>query len=55
LAYAESHGWETKDIKEIAKCLADLPKVNRKRDRVAIITQVMLPSIVAVSGKEISE
>ncbi|RFU34018.1 hypothetical protein B7463_g2272, partial [Scytalidium lignicola] len=51
LAYAESHGWETKDIKEIAKRLADLPKENTKRERVAIITQGTLPTIVAENGK----
>lgn len=55
LSYAESHGLETKDIKEIAKHLAELPKKNKKRDRVAIITQGTLPTIVAVSGKEIKE
>ncbi len=55
LSYAESHGLETKDIKEIAKHLADLPKANKKRERVAIITQGTLPTIVAVSGKEIKE
>jgi len=55
LAHAESHGWETKYIEEIAKRLVNLLKVNKKRDRVAIITQGTLPTIVAVSGKEISE
>jgi len=55
LAYSESHGWETKDVREIAMRLADLPKINKKRDRVAIITQGTLPTIVAVSGKEINE
>lgn len=55
LSYAESHGLETKDIKEIAKHLAELPKVNKKRDRIAIITQGTLPTIVAVSGKEVKE
>jgi adenosine kinase len=55
LTYAETHGWETKDINEIAKRLADLPKVNKKRERVAIITQGTLPTIVAVSGKDTSE
>jgi adenosine kinase len=51
LAYAESHGLETKDIKEIAKHLAALPKANAKRERVAIITQGTLPTIVAEGGK----
>ncbi|EPE34089.1 Ribokinase-like protein [Glarea lozoyensis ATCC 20868] len=54
LSYAESHGLGTKDIKEIAKALAALPKANGKRDRVAIITQGTEPTIVATKG-EISE
>jgi len=33
-------------IKEIAKRLDDLPKVNKKRDRVAIIPQGTLSTIV---------
>jgi adenosine kinase len=55
LSYAESHGLETKDIKEIAKHLAGLPKANTKRERVAIVTQGTLPTIVAVNGKEVKE
>lgn len=55
LAYAESHGLETKNIGEIAKHLAGLPKENKKRDRVAIITQGTLPTIVAVAGKDVVE
>lgn len=52
LAYAESHGLETKDIKEITKALAALPKKNTKRERVAIITQGTEPTVVSVGGKE---
>ncbi|RDL35045.1 Uncharacterized protein BP5553_06976 [Venustampulla echinocandica] len=55
LAYAESHGLETKDIKEIAKHLAALPKANTKRERVAVITQGTLPTIVAVNGGDVNE
>lgn len=55
LSYAESHGLATKDIKEIAKHLAALPKENKKRERVAIITQGTDPTIVAVNGQEIKE
>jgi len=55
LVYAESHGLETKDVKEIAKHLAGLPKANSKRQRVAIITQGTDPTIIAESGKEIRE
>jgi adenosine kinase len=50
-AYAESHGLETKDVKEIALHLAALPKANKQRERVAIITQGTLPTIVASGGK----
>ncbi|KAK9452604.1 Ribokinase-like protein [Dipodascopsis uninucleata] len=39
LAYAESHGYETKDITEIASKIAALPKVNTARPRYVIITQ----------------
>ncbi|KAI1005255.1 Adenosine kinase [Podosphaera aphanis] len=53
LAYAESHGIETKDIKEIAKALAALPKKNTQRKRVAIITQGTDPTIVAVAGEDV--
>jgi len=54
LSYAESHGLETKDIKEIAKHLSELPKANSKRQRVAIITQGTLPTIVA-EGTKVTE
>ncbi|EPQ65726.1 Bgt-1223 [Blumeria graminis f. sp. tritici] len=52
LAYAESHDLNTKDIKEIAKALAALPKKNTQRKRTAIITQGTDPTIVAVDGEE---
>jgi adenosine kinase len=55
LSYAESHGLETKDLKEIAKHLAALPKANNKRERVAIITQGTLPTLVAENGKDVVE
>ncbi len=50
-AYAESHGLGTTDVKEIATALANLPKENTKRNRVAIITQGTEPTIVAVQGE----
>lgn len=50
LAYAESHGLKTTDIAEIAQHLADLPKENKQRKRIAIITQGTLPTIVATQG-----
>lgn len=52
LAYAESHGLKTTDIAEIAQHLADLPKANNKRERIAIITQGTLPTIVATQGQK---
>jgi len=55
LSWAEHHGVESKDIKEIAKALAALPKENKKRERVAIITQGTLPTVVAVNGQEVKE
>ncbi|KXG49731.1 Adenosine kinase [Penicillium griseofulvum] len=50
LAYAEGHQWGTEDITEIAKKLAQLPKKNTQRPRVAIVTQGTLPTIVAVGS-----
>jgi len=58
LAYAESHGLETKSIPEIAKHIALLPKVNSARPRVVVLTQGADPTIVAIAkdGKvEVSE
>lgn len=46
-AYAESHEWNTDDVVEIAKKLAQLPKKNTSRPRVAIVTQGTLPTITA--------
>jgi adenosine kinase len=51
-AYAESHGLATTDVKEIAKALANLPKENKQRKRVAIITQGTEPTVVAVQGED---
>lgn len=52
MAYAESHGLDTKDIPTIAKALANLPKENTQRKRVAIITQGTDPTIVALQGED---
>lgn len=46
--YAESHAWGTDDVVEIAKKLAQLPKKNTKRPRIAIVTQGTLPTVTAV-------
>ncbi|RMZ70853.1 adenosine kinase [Pyrenophora seminiperda CCB06] len=49
--FAESHGYETTDLKEIAKKIASLPKKNTKRSRTVVITQGTNPTI-AVSAKD---
>ncbi|PYH99462.1 Ribokinase-like protein [Aspergillus ellipticus CBS 707.79] len=46
-AFAESHSWGTEDVVEIAKKLAQLPKKNAQRARIAIITQGTLPTVAA--------
>ncbi|TDZ18445.1 Adenosine kinase [Colletotrichum orbiculare MAFF 240422] len=51
-AYAESHDLGTTDLKAIAKHLANLPKENGKRKRVAIVTQGTDPTLVAVQGED---
>ncbi|KAL1972103.1 hypothetical protein VTN31DRAFT_7322 [Thermomyces dupontii] len=51
LSYAESHGWNTTDITEIAKKLALLPK-KTSRPRVAIVTQGTLPTITAAAKED---
>jgi adenosine kinase len=48
-AYAESHGLSTKDVKEIAKSIANLPKKNSKKNRTVVITQGTDPTITAVA------
>ena len=50
--YADSHELGTKDLKEIAKHLANLPKENTKRKRVAIVTQGTEPTLVATQGED---
>jgi len=47
-AWAEAEGLGNRNLREIAKALALLPKENKKRERVAIITQGTDPTIVAV-------
>jgi adenosine kinase len=50
-AFAESHNIESKDVKEIAKQIANMPKKNSKRARTVIFTQGTDPTI-AVSAKD---
>lgn len=51
-AYAESHALPSKEPKDVARHLADLPKENGQRKRVAIITQGTDPTLVAVQGED---
>ncbi|KAF1998455.1 adenosine kinase-like protein [Amniculicola lignicola CBS 123094] len=47
--FAEGHGLETKDVKEIAKYIAGLPKKNAKRQRTVVFTQATDPTVTAVA------
>ncbi|UKZ80733.1 hypothetical protein TrVFT333_008497 [Trichoderma virens FT-333] len=51
-AYAEAHNLPSKEPKDVVKVLANLPKENTKRKRVAIITQGTEPTLVAIQGEE---
>lgn len=51
-AYAEAHDLASKEPKDVVQHLANLPKANEKRKRVAIITQGTEPTLVAVQGEE---
>lgn len=50
--WAEAHGHATKDLREIAKLMANLPKENKQRKRVAIVTHGTEPTIVATQGDD---
>ncbi|KAH9884433.1 adenosine kinase [Xylariomycetidae sp. FL2044] len=52
-AYARSHGLEAiaDNVKAVAQKLADLPKANGQRKRVAVVTQGTLPTVVAIQGE----
>lgn len=50
--WAEAQGHTTKDLKEIAKLMANLPKENKQRKRVAIITHGTEPTLVATQGED---
>ena len=51
MAYAESHDIKSTNIKEIAQYLADLPKINKNRSRIVVITQGGDPTIVIKDGQ----
>ena len=51
-AYGGAEKLESKDVKVIARHIADKEKVNGKRKRVVIVTQGTEPTVVAVQGEE---
>lgn len=51
-AYAESHALTSKEPKDVVVHLANLPKENNKRKRVAIVTQGTKPTLVAIQGED---
>jgi adenosine kinase len=54
-AYADSHDLGTQDIPTIAVALANLPKKNERRKRMAIITQGAGPTVAAVQGQSVED
>ena len=51
-AYAEGHGLTGKSIREVARYMAELPKENKQRKRVVVVTQGTEETVVAVQGEE---
>lgn len=53
-SYAGSHGLAdiADDVPAVAKALANLPKANAARPRVAVVTQGLNPTVVAVQGRD---
>ncbi|RDA92222.1 hypothetical protein CP533_5704 [Ophiocordyceps camponoti-saundersi (nom. inval.)] len=51
-AYAEAHQLPSKDPNDVVQHLADLPKKNTSRKRVAVITQGTDPTLVAIQGEK---
>lgn len=51
LTFSKEQNFGTEDISEIALKISALPKVNTKRDRIVVITQGSLPTLVAYQGK----
>ena len=52
LSWAEGQGKKTKDVKEIARMMAELPKANGQRKRTVVITQGTEPTVVAIQGEK---
>jgi len=50
LTFAQSEGWETEDISEIALKCAALPKASGSKARMVVFTQGPKPTIVATGG-----
>ncbi|XP_034408239.1 adenosine kinase isoform X1 [Cyclopterus lumpus] len=50
-AFAKEQDFETKDIKEIAKKAQALPKVNKKRQRIVVLTQGKDETAIRLSDK----
>jgi len=55
VAFSEANKFDTKDIKEIAKKIAALPKVNANKPRTVVITQGSLPTYVVIGSNEVKE
>ncbi|KAL3866339.1 hypothetical protein ACJMK2_043645 [Sinanodonta woodiana] len=49
--FSKLKGFPTKDIKEMARLTAQLPKLNSSRKRIVVFTQGRAPTIVAHDGK----
>lgn len=50
-AFAESEGWASENLQEVARKISRLPKANGSKARTVVITQGSHPTIVAVNGK----
>ncbi|XP_051935492.1 adenosine kinase-like isoform X1 [Hippocampus zosterae] len=50
-AFAKEQAFEIKDIKEIAKKMQALPKINTKRQRIVVLTQGTDETVMALSDK----
>ncbi|TIB07640.1 hypothetical protein E3P92_03985 [Wallemia ichthyophaga] len=53
-AYAQSHGLEDTSAKGVAKHIANLSKTNSGKDRIVVITQGALETVVAVGDKSLT-
>jgi adenosine kinase len=51
VTFAETEGWETRDVAEIAMKISKMPKASGHRARVVVFTQGMDDTIVAKEGK----